>query len=147
MGMGLGLFACYLLYRRAQEEDRSAAAAVAAASPEPDYTPSTLGLTPVMVGSVQRDILGQLVLIGSMNDTAACAALQSMARQYTGRLTQPEFATAVNSYLENTVTNDPEARRIQNALIVMRSAECAPKLLLTPFRSALSFPDGITTMS
>lgn len=146
LGTGLGLLACYWMLQRGRERDAKHSV-LAAENPEPDFVPSTLSSTqqPLMVGSVQRDILNQLVLIGKMsNKHNACLALQSMAGQYTGRLTQPDFATAVNSYLENVPALDPDARSIQAALTVMRSSACAPTLVLSPLRSALSFPAAAT---
>ncbi len=145
--LGIAVFYFALLHSRRQQEDRERLMRESEESPEPAFVPSTLSGNVMMVGSVQRDILNQLVLIGKMNNSNACAALRGMAQQYTGRLTQPEFATAVYSYLENVDANDPDAKAIQRALAVMRSAECAPSLLLSPLRSALSFPASITTMT
>ncbi len=143
--LGIALFYLAMIHSRKAEEERNRLLADSTESPEPDFVPSALASYPEMVGSVQRDILNQLVLIGKMNYANACASLQAMAQQYAGRLNQPEFATAVNSYLENVDESDPDARSIQKALAVMRSAQCAPKLLMSPLRSDLSFPSGITT--
>lgn len=145
LGMAMMYFA--LLHSRRLQDEQDRLLRESDQSAEPDFVPSALAESVVMVGSVQRDILNQLVMIGKMRTSNACVALQDMAAQYTGRLNQPEFATAVNSYLENVDSTDPDARSIQRALAIMRSAECAPSLLMSPLRSALSFPASITTMA
>lgn len=114
----------------------SSAASVAVADPPAPVVP---------VESVQNDIVTDLALIGQMKtEMNACAALQRMAKMFTGRLTQTDFSRMVQLYLERVdLHNEAEVQKanyVKRALNIMRSQACAPFLALSPLRSVHSFP-------